>query len=56
MDTHLGTNWRKEDASTMEAVSSTIDRQLLGSLMYLVNIRPAICFGFNNLSQFMVEP
>jgi hypothetical protein len=31
-------------------------RQLIGSLMYLVNTRPDICFAVNTLSQFMVEP
>jgi hypothetical protein len=29
---------------------------LIGSLMYLVNTRPDICFAVNTLSQFMVEP
>jgi hypothetical protein len=30
-------------------------KQLIGSLMYLVNTRPDICFAVNTLSQFMVE-
>jgi hypothetical protein len=30
-------------------------RQLIGSLMYLVNTRPEICFVVNTLSQHMVE-
>lgn len=34
----------------------TLYRQLIGSLMYLVNTRPDICFVVNTLSQFMVEP
>jgi hypothetical protein len=31
-------------------------RQLIGSLMYLVNTRPDICFAVNTLIQHMVEP
>jgi hypothetical protein len=31
-------------------------RQLIGSLMYLVNTRPYIFFAVSTLSQFMVEP
>jgi hypothetical protein len=37
-------------------VDSTLYHQLIGSLMYLVNTRPNICFAVNTLSQFMVEP
>lgn len=31
-------------------------KQRIGSLMYLVHIRPNICFAVNALSQFMCEP
>jgi hypothetical protein len=31
-------------------------RQLIGSLMYLVNTRPDICYAVNVLSQFMSQP
>ena len=48
MDTPLLGNWRKEDA--------TIFRQLVGSLMYLVNTRPDIFYAVNQLSQAMVNP
>jgi hypothetical protein len=37
-------------------VDSTLYRQLIGSLMYLVNTRPDICFVANTHNQFMVEP
>ena len=37
MQTPLTGNWRKEDATSGEVVVATIYRQLVGSLMYLVN-------------------
>ena len=37
METPLTGNWRKEDATSGEVMDATIYRQLLGSLMYLVN-------------------
>ena len=56
MDTPLPGNWRKEDATFGEIVDPTIYRQLVGSLMYLVNMRPNICYTVNQLSQAMVKP
>jgi hypothetical protein len=37
-------------------VDATVYRQLVGSLMYLVNTRPDICYVVNQLSQAMVKP
>ena len=37
VDTPLLGGWRKEDATSGEEVDATIYRQLVGSLMYLVN-------------------
>ena len=31
-------------------------RQMIGSLMYLTNTRPDICFAVNTLSQFLTNP
>jgi hypothetical protein len=39
-----------------DANSSEIDPQLRGSLMYLVNTRPGICYAVNVLSHFMSQP
>jgi hypothetical protein len=37
-------------------IDATLYRQIIGSLMYLTNTRPDICFVVNTLSQFLVEP
>eukprot|EP00253_Pinus_taeda_P023383 PITA_23383 len=56
MSTPMITNWKKLHASDSELVDLTLYRQLIGSLMYLVNTRPDICFAVNTMSQFMCEP
>ena len=56
MSTPMITNWKKLHASDSELVDPTLYRQLIGSLMYLVNTRPDICFAVNTMSQFMCEP
>jgi hypothetical protein len=56
METPMVTNWKKIDASKSKGVEATLYRQLIGSLMYLVNTRPDLCFVVNTLGQFMVEP
>ena len=47
IDTPLPRNWRKEDATSAEVVDATVYRQLVGSLMYLVNTRSDICYAVN---------
>ena len=37
METPLASNWRKEDATSREVVEATVYRQLVGSLLYLLN-------------------
>ena len=56
MATPMITNWKKIDTSEDDEADPTLYRQLIGSLMYLVNTRPDICYAVNTLSQFMVEP
>jgi hypothetical protein len=36
-------------------VDVTLYRQMVGSLMYLMNTRPDICFVMNTLSQYMEQ-
>ena len=47
MSTPMITNWKKLHASEGELVNPTLYRQLIGSLMYLVNSRPDLCFAVN---------
>eukprot|EP00253_Pinus_taeda_P018701 PITA_18701 len=56
MSTPMITNWKKLHALDSKLVDPTLYRQLIGSLMYLVNTRPDICFAVNTMSQFMCEP
>ena len=55
MSTPMVTNWKKLHASKGELVDPTLYCHLIGSLMYLVNSRPNLCFVVNTLSQFMVD-
>jgi hypothetical protein len=55
MDKPLVTNLKKVITSDSNLVDPRIYRKLIGSLMYLVNTEPNICFVVNTLSQFMVE-
>ena len=42
------------DASS-ESVDATMYHQIIGSLMYLTNMRLDICFAVNTLSQYLTE-
>eukprot|EP00253_Pinus_taeda_P001436 PITA_01436 len=56
MATPMITNWKKIDASEDKDVDPTLYRQFIGSLIYVVNTRPDICYAVNTLSEFIVEP
>eukprot|EP00253_Pinus_taeda_P003965 PITA_03965 len=45
--TSMITNWKKIDASEGKDVDPILYRQLIGSLMYLVNTKPDICYAVN---------
>ena len=56
MPTPMVSNLKLLSDTSLDKVDSTIYKQMIGSLMYLTNTRPGICFAVNTLSQFMVEP
>ena len=47
MKTPLASNWRKEVATSREVVEATVYKQLVGSLIYLMNARPDLCYAVN---------
>ena len=55
MATPMITNWKNIDALEDKDVDPSLYRQLIGSLIYLVNTRPDIYYTANTLYQFMVE-
>jgi hypothetical protein len=58
MTTPMVTNLKKlsESSSDSDLIDPTMYRQLIGSLMYLVNTKPDICYAVNALSQFISQP
>ncbi|XP_057860378.2 secreted RxLR effector protein 161-like [Cryptomeria japonica] len=46
----------KEAATNSPLVHPMLYKQMIGSLMYLVNTRPDICYPINALSKFMCDP
>jgi hypothetical protein len=56
MTTPMMINLKLLSDKSSDLVNPMMYRQLIGSLMYLVNTRPYICFAVNTLNQHMVEP
>ena len=56
MNTLMVTNLKLLNDDSSERIDVTLYRQIIGSLMYLKNTRPDICFVVNTLCQYMVEP
>ena len=58
MATPMETNLKLLVDTSSELVDVNLyrQRQIIGSLMYLTNTRPYICFSMNTLSQYLVDP
>ena len=57
MTTPMMINLKKLSGVVVDSdlVDPMVYQQLVGSLMYLVNTRPDICFAVSTLGQFMCE-
>ena len=51
----MTTNLKLLNDDTSKAIDAALYRQIIGSLMYLTNTRPDICFVVNTLIQYMVN-
>jgi hypothetical protein len=56
MTTPMTINLKLLSDEFSDLVDPMMYRQLIGSLMYVVNTRLDICFAMNTLNQHMVEP
>ena len=56
MGTPMDSNLKILADDSLELVDVAHYRQIIGSLMYLTNTRPDICFAVNTLSQYLVQP
>ena len=56
MATPMASNLKLLSDASSETVDATMYRQMIGSLMYLTNTRPDICFDVNTLSQYLTDP
>jgi hypothetical protein len=56
MNTPMETKLKLLVDTSSELIDATLNKHIIGSLMYLTNTRPDICFVVNTLSQFLVEP
>ena len=53
--TPMASNLKPLSDASSKVVDATMYRHIIGSLMYLTNTRPDICFDVNTLSQFLTD-
>ena len=51
----MASNLKLLSVASSESIDATMYCQMIGSLMYLTNTRPDICFAVNTLSQFLTD-
>ena len=56
MTTPMASNLKLLIVVSSDTVDATMYSQMIGSLMYLTNMRPDIYFAVNTLSQFSIDP
>ena len=56
MATPMESNLKLLSDSSSDSVDATMYHQMIGSLMYLMNMRLDIFFAVNKLSQFLTDP
>jgi hypothetical protein len=56
MNTPMETKLKLLVYTSSKLIDAMLYKQIIGSLMYLTNTKPDICFIVNTLSQFLVEP
>jgi hypothetical protein len=56
MNTPMETKLKLLVDTSSDLIDATLYKQIIGSLMYLTNTKPDICFTVNTLRQFLVEP
>ena len=56
MATPMALNLKLLSDASSEMVDATMYRQMIGSLMYLMNMRPDIFSAMNTLSKFLIDP
>ena len=56
MNTPMEAKLKRLVDTSSDLIDATLYKQIIGSLMYLMNTRLDICFAVNTLSHFLVEP
>ena len=56
MATPMASNLKLLSDASSETVDAMMYHQMIGSLMYLTNTRPDICFAVNTLIQYLTDP